>query len=63
MDPEVAKASPLCKWIVKTMEPCESNLQLMLKYRLARFKPQRGNNWEVSLDWFAIKKILGIPGV
>ena len=41
VDLEEAKTSFLCKWIVKAMEPRESNLQLMLTYRLARFNPQR----------------------
>ena len=62
VDPEVAKTSLLCKWVVKAMEPGESNLQLMLRYRLARFKPQRGNSWGVSLDWFTSKKHQGFPG-
>ena len=61
MDPKAAKTSLLCKWVVKAMEPGESNLQLMLKYRLAKFKPQRGNNWGVSLDWFTSKKHQGFP--
>ena len=42
MDLETAKISLLCKWIVKAMETGESNLQLMLRYRLARFNPQKG---------------------
>ena len=50
VDPEVTKISILCKWIVKAMEPGEFNLQLMLRYRLARFNPQRGRRWGVSLD-------------
>lgn len=32
VDPEVAKTNLLCKWIVKAIEPKESNLQLMLRY-------------------------------
>lgn len=28
----------------------------MLSYRLAKFNPQRGRGWGVSLDWFTIKK-------
>ena len=39
VDPEVAKINLMCKWIVKAMEPGESNLQLMLRYKLARFNP------------------------
>ena len=38
----MAKTSLLCKWIVKAMEPGESNLQLMFRYRLVRFNPQKG---------------------
>ena len=50
VDLEVAKTSLLYKWIVKVMEPGESNLQLMLRYKLARFNPQRGRSWGISLD-------------
>lgn len=62
VDPEVAKTSLLCKWIVKAMKPGESNLQLMLRYRLARFKPQRGRSWGASLDWFTNKAHQGVAG-
>lgn len=41
-NPEVAKTNVLCKWIVKAMEHGESNMQLMLRFRLVRFNPQRG---------------------
>ena len=44
------------------MEPGESNLQLMLRYRLARFNPQRGRSWGVSLDWFTYKNHTGVTG-
>ena len=62
VDPETAKISLLCKWIVKAMEPGDSNLQLMLRYRLARFNPQSGRRWEVSLDWFTCRKHQGFAG-
>jgi hypothetical protein len=62
VDPEAAKTSLLCKWVVKAMEPGESNLQLMLRYRLARFNPQRGRSWGISLDWFTNKLHQGFPG-
>ena len=55
VDLEAAKTSLMCKWIVKAMEPGESNLQTMLRYRLAQFNPQRGRSWGVSLDWFTCK--------
>ena len=56
VDPETAKTSLLCKWIVKAIEPGESNFQLMLRYKLARFNAQRGSNWRISLDWFISRK-------
>ena len=62
VDPEVAKTSLLSKWIVKAMEPGESNLQLMLRYRLARYNPQEGRSWGVSLDWFTNKLHQGFTG-
>lgn len=56
------KINLLCKWMVKAMEPGESNLQLMLRHMLARFNPQRGWSWGVSLDWFMNKQHQGSPG-
>lgn len=44
VDPEAAKTSLMCKWIVRAMELRESNLQLMLRYRLVRFNSQRGRS-------------------
>jgi hypothetical protein len=55
VDPEEAKTSLLCKSVVKAMEPEESNLQLMLRYRLATFNPQLGRSWGVDLEWFTNK--------
>lgn len=37
ISPEATKTTLLGKWIVKAMELGKSNLQLMLRYRLARF--------------------------
>ena len=62
VDPEEAKTSLLGKWIVRAMEPGESSLQLMLRYRLARFNPQRGKSWGVDLEWFTCKKHQGFSG-
>ena len=41
-DPEATKTNLLCKWIVKAMDHGESNLQLMLTFRLASCNPQHG---------------------
>ena len=63
VDPEAAKSSLMCKWIVKAMEPGESNLQTMLRYRLARFNPHRGKSWRVSLDWFTCKNHIEVAAL
>jgi hypothetical protein len=63
VDPEVAKTSIFSKWIVKAMEPGESNLQLMLRYRLSRYNPQKCHSWGVSLDWFSNKLHQGFNGL
>jgi hypothetical protein len=62
VDPEAAKTSLLCKWIVRAMEPRDSNLQVMLRFRLVHFKPQRGRSWGPSLDWFTNKQHQGFTG-
>ena len=38
VNPEAAKTSFLCKWIVRAMEPGKSNLQLMLRFRILNHK-------------------------
>ena len=58
----MAKTNLMCKWVVKAMQPGKSNLQLMLRYRLARCNPQRGRKWGVSLDCFTNKQHQGFPG-
>jgi hypothetical protein len=47
VDREPIKARLLCKSVIKAMPLGESNLQLVLRYRLARFNLQRGR----SLGW------------
>ena len=61
VDPEIAITSLLTKWIIKAMEPGESNLQFMLRYRLSRYSPNKGRKWRVSLDWFTVKIHQGLP--
>lgn len=47
VDREAIKARLLCKSVIKAMHLGESNLQLVLRYRLAQFNLQRGR----SLGW------------
>lgn len=60
VDPEVAKTNFLCKWVVKAMEPGESNLQIMLRYRLARFNPQRDRSWGLALIGSLVRTMLAM---
>ena len=41
VDPEMAKTSFTTNWIVKAMEQGDSDLQLMLRYRLSRYSPKK----------------------
>lgn len=62
VDPEAAKTNLLCKWIVGAMEPRESNLQLMLRCRLAKFNPQKDRSRVINLDWLTNKQHQGFSG-
>jgi hypothetical protein len=62
VDPEEVETNLLCKWIVKAIEPEKSNLQLLFRYRLARFNPQRGRSWKVDPKWFTNKLHQGVSG-
>ena len=62
VDPVITKTSLLTKWVIKAMEPGESNLQLMLRYRLSRYSPNKGRKWGVLLDWFTVKLHQGFTG-
>ena len=62
VDPEIAKTSLLTKQVIKAMQPGESNLQLMFRYRLSRYSPNKGRKWGVSLDWFTVKLHQGFTG-
>ena len=44
VDPEATKTNLMYKWVVKVMEPKESNLQIIFMYKLARFNSQRGRS-------------------
>ena len=60
VDPEAAKTNLLYKWVVKAMEPGESNLQIMLRYRLARFNSQRGRSWRLALIGSLVRTTLAM---
>lgn len=53
VDPKATRTSLLCNWIVKAMEPKDSNLQLVLRHRLAKCNPQRGKKFG-GLAWIGL---------
>ena len=46
------------KWIMYAIEPAASDLQILLRYRFAHFKPQPAGGG-VTLDWFTLPKHQG----
>lgn len=53
---EDAMTSLMIKWIVKAMEQGTSNLHIFLRHRLNHYQPYAGEKWELSLDFFTLKK-------
>jgi hypothetical protein len=46
----------MVKWVVKALEPRQSNLHVMLHYRLGFYQPYKGGQWQPSLDYFTISQ-------
>jgi hypothetical protein len=46
----------MVKWVIKAVEPGDSNLPLMLRYRLTHFQPYSGGRWAPSLEFFILPK-------
>lgn len=56
MNPEDAMIALMAKWVVKAMEPGNSNLHLLLRYRLSMYQPFSGGRWCPSLEYFTLPK-------
>lgn len=54
------KTNLLYKWFVKAMELGESNLQLMLLFRLVRLNPHRSHSQGVGLNWLTCEQHKGL---
>lgn len=57
INPKDALVALMVKWILKACEPGESNLYLILRYRLSLFQPYQGGRWEASLEYFTLPNI------
>jgi hypothetical protein len=52
VNPEDAMVALLTKWIIKACEPGQSNLHLMLRFRLVGMQPYSTGRWEPRLGHF-----------
>lgn len=62
VDPKLVKMSLLYKWIIYVMELGESNLQVMLRYRLEWIRPQQWGSQGPNLEWFTVPKYQSFYG-
>jgi hypothetical protein len=51
IDPEQAMMALMSKWIILALQRGNSNVQLMLRYRLLRTQPTTGANWTSNPRW------------
>ena len=56
INPEDAVAALMTKWMVKALEPGDSNLHLFLRYRLSMYQPYAGGRWVQSMEYFTVDK-------
>jgi hypothetical protein len=52
----------MTKWIMKAVEPGDSNLHLLLRFRLKHFQPYSGGRWAPSLEFFTLAKFQARKG-
>jgi hypothetical protein len=51
VDPEQALTALLSKWVIRALQPGNSNVQLILRYRLIRSQPYQGAKWAPDPRW------------
>ena len=56
INPEDAVAVLMVKWVIKALEPGQSNLHLLLRHKLSEFQPYSGGRWQPSLEFCFIPK-------
>ncbi len=52
----------LCKWIFMPLELGDSNLMILLRFKLAQSKPSWHNRWTLDLNWAMVKGQVSTPG-
>lgn len=53
---ENATCAFLVKWVLKVLEPGQSNLQRLLRFRLESYQPYLGGSWPQSPYYFSLFK-------
>ena len=56
INPDDAPTSLMAKWLPKALELEESNLQLLLRSKLAQYQPYSRGRWQSSIEFFTIPK-------
>lgn len=56
INPEDAATTLMTKWIIKALEPDESNLHQLLRFRLDNYQPYPRGKWRHSLEFFTLDK-------
>lgn len=54
INPHDAVSALMTKWIIKAMEPGQSNLHLLLRHKLSQYQPYSGGRWSQSLEFFLV---------
>jgi hypothetical protein len=39
------------KWVIKALTPGDSNLKILLPYRILKIQPWTGGKWPVNVQW------------
>jgi len=52
----------LCKWIFMPLELGDSNLRILLRFKLAQSNPSWHNRWTLDLNWAMVKGQVSTPG-
>jgi len=45
----------LCKWVIKAIEPSNSNFKLVLLFKLVMCKPPKHMKWGLEVNWALIE--------
>jgi hypothetical protein len=50
IDPKETMDALLCKWVIKALKPGNSNLELLLNFKLTMCKPSKHMKWGLVVN-------------